>query len=657
MARKRGLLIAPEFPADSFWSYKHVVKYVRRKAAFPPLGLLTFAAQLPQDDWDLELVDLNVDKPRAKKLHSKIQEADAVFVGAMNIQRDSLVELFEKSARGTNTPWVLGGPMASTYRDTILQPRTESDYILHEGLDYLVWGESQPWIDDLLRRLEEQPQHDSAPPKLLIPERILNEPEGSRKYLLDRTIFKPLDSLPVPRWDLIEAGDYRSMMIQTTAGCRFRCNFCDIVQFNGGFARAKNKAAVKKELQAIYDLSFQGGVFTVDDNFVSEPAAMEAILEGMIEFQRENNYPFNFFTQASVDLGKESLDYLMRLMRQAGFTAVFLGIESPDPATLRGMNKIQNVKNAPQETVRKLQQHGIEVYAGFIYGIDGDTRQTANLIVDFVKDNGIFSSMTGKLTPLPHTPLYVDLKEQGRLVEGDDSTNNLDESLQFLPDMGREHLQEGFRDILNGLFNRQALYDRAWSVLDRVDMHIFRESTIGLDEKLSVVRSFINQGLRGRGLLDRDYFGLLKHALQLDKKVGRTLRNEVRELTLFWEHIASSAKSHIELDEQTVQRFDRMVDYAHEALVRYGTDKGLGEVRDFVRGVQESLTKGHIALENAREVYEQAVHYLEKKTEMSRFPGFHLAKAFELCIVGSHYRTVVQNVLSRGDAEGLSAPV
>ena len=613
MTRKKGLLFAPEFPVDSFLSYKHVIKYVRRKAAFPPLGLLTFAAQLPQNEWDLELVDLNVCRPSTKKLRRQVQEADAIFVGAMNIQRESLVELFKKVGE-TDTPWVLGGPMASTYRDTILHPRTESDRVLHEGLDFLVWGESPPRIEELVGLLEEHPRHSSGAPRLLIPERVASEPEGSRKYLRDESIFKPLENLPAPRWDLLDVEDYRALMIQTTAGCRFRCSFCDIVQFNGGFARAKNKVAVKKELQAIFDTGFRGGVFTVDDNFVSEPAAMEGILEGMIEFQREHNYPFCFLTQASVDLGKESLDYLVSLMRQAGFYAVFLGIESPDPESLKGMNKIQNIKTKPQETVRKLQQHGIEVYAGFIYGIDGDTRQTANLIVDFVKDNGIFSSVTGKLTPMPHTPLYMDLKEQGRLIEGGDSANNMDESLQFMPQMGIENLQDGFRYILSELFNHQALYERARAVLERVDMHIFREKRVGFDEKLCVVHSVLTQGLKGvNGFLDRDYFGLLRYALHLDREGLRALRRETEEMAQLWDRVTSSARSHIELDQQKARGFAQMIDYAHEALVRYGTDKRLEEIREFVQAARDSLEQGQITLEHAREVYDRTMHYLEVK--------------------------------------------
>ena len=651
MTRKKGLLIAPAFPADSFWSYKYVIKYVGRKTTFPPLGLVTFAALMPQDEWEFELVDLNVNQPSAGKLHRQIQEADAVFVSAMNIQRPSIVELLEGPARETDTPWVLGGPMASTYRDTILEPENETDRILHDGLDYLVWGEAGLWIDDLNRTLEEHPEHSDTTPRLFIPERVRSEPSGSRRYLQDNEIFKPLSNMPVPRWDLLNIKDYRSMMIQTTAGCRFRCNFCDIVQFNGGFARAKDKATVMRELQAIYDTGFRGGVFTVDDNFVSEPADMEHILEGMIEFQRQYNYPFHLFTQASIDLGKESLAHLIPLMRQAGFTAVFLGIESPDPEALMSMNKIQNVKTSPQQTVSVLQQHGIEVYGGFIYGADSDTLQTADLIVDFIKGNSIFSSMTGKLTPMPHTPLYVELKEQGRLLDGGDASNNIDDSLQYRPLMGFENLQEGFRHILTSLFSRQALYERARGVLEQVDTHIFRARSIAPNEGLAAFRHFVVQGLKGYGgFFDREYLKLLKDGIHWDRTRLRETRNEARSLAQFWESIASSAKDYIELDAQSAMRFTHMLDYANEALVRYRVDRGLAEIREFVLSVRESLGEGTIALENARSVYERSMDYLDARSKMLRFPGIYLTKAFELAIMGSHYQTVVANVLSRGKA-------
>ena len=658
MRMKKGLLIAPEFPADSFWSFKYVMEYIRRKAPFPPLGLLTFAALMPQDEWEFELVDLNVERLSSQKLRKKIQDSDAVFTGAMNVQRDSLVDLLKGPAQGTDTPWVLGGPLASTYRSSIMDPRNEMDAVLHQGLDYLVWGEASPWIAELNRRLEEAPKHSDESPFLFIPERVLNAPEASRKYLQDRSIFEPFDGLPSPRWDLIEVGHYRALMLQTTAGCRFRCNFCDIIQFNGGFPRAKGGSDVTRELQAIYDTGFRGGVFTVDDNFVSEPKAMEEILDAMTEFQRQHDYPFEFFTQASIDLGKESLAYLVPLMQQAGFATVFLGIENPDPAALRQMNKIQNIKTAPKDTISLLQKHGIEVQAGFIFGADTDTPQTADTIVDFVEKNGVFSAMTGTLTPLPHTPLYVELKEQGRLLEADLACNNVDDTVQFKPVMGLDNMQNGFLHILESLFSPQAMYGRAERLIGRLDAHIFRNSHLDVNHASAALRSFARQSLSGVWTQEqRSYFHLLKRAAQLDRQFLRDIRTEARNLGSYWDKVGTAAKSYIELDGQDAKRFAEMLSYAQDALVRYRPDMGLTEVQDFVQRVREAVAQGVLPRAEAQSVYEAAREYLQTKRALFRFPGSHLVKAFELSIIGIHYGTVVEHVLTKmrsGDALTLS---
>ena len=648
MRVKKGLLIAPEFPADSFWSFKYVMEYIRRKAPFPPLGLLTFAALMPQDEWEFELVDLNVERLPSQKLRRKIQDSDAVFTGAMNVQRDSLVDLLKGPARGTDTPWVLGGPLASTYRSSIMDPRNEMDAALHQGLDYLVWGEASPWIAELNRRLEETPQHRAESPFLFIPERVLNAPEASRKYLQDRSIFEPFDGLPSPRWDLIEVGHYRALMLQTTAGCRFRCNFCDIIQFNGGFPRAKGGSDVTRELQAIYDTGFRGGLFTVDDNFVSEPKAMEEILDAMTEFQRQHDYPFEFFTQASIDLGKESLAYLVPLMQQAGFVTVFLGVENPDPAALRQMNKIQNIKTAPKDTISLLQKHGIEVQAGFIFGADTDTPQTADTIVDFVEKNGVFSAMTGTLTPLPHTPLYVELKEQGRLLEADLACNNVDDTVQFKPMMGLDNMQRGFLHILESLFSPQAMYGRAERLIGRLDAHIFTSSHPDRGHLSAALRSFARQSLSGVWTQEqRSYLHLLKRAVQLDKQFLRDIRAEARNLGSYWDKVGVAAKNYIELDGQDAKRFAEMLSYAQGALVRCRPDMGLTEVQDFVQRVREAVAQGVLPRAEAQSVYEAAREYLQAKRALFQFPGSHLVKAFELSIVGIHYGTVVDHVLTK----------
>ncbi|PYP61676.1 MAG: B12-binding domain-containing radical SAM protein, partial [Gemmatimonadetes bacterium] len=216
--------------------------------------------------------------------------------------------------------------------------------------------------------------------------------------------------MPPPRWDLIDVRDYRAMMMQTTVGCRFRCDFCDIIQFNGGFTRPKTLASVGNELAALLALGYRGGIFTVDDNFVGNPEAIESILHVMIDFQRAHDYPFSFYTQASLDLGSAKLAHLLPLMKEAGFSEVFLGIENPDPAALQGMNKKQNLKVDIAETVATIQHAGIEVMAGFIFGSDEDTIDTATAISAFATGVAIPTAMTGMLTPIPHTPLGERLR-------------------------------------------------------------------------------------------------------------------------------------------------------------------------------------------------------------------------------------------------------
>src|SRR5262245_35131656 len=185
-----GLLLYPEFPASSFWSYRHIMPMVGAKAAFPPLGLLTFAALMPPH-WSFELLDLNVEQPGDDELRARIAAADAVFVGAMSVQKRSLVSVLDGAARALATPWVPGGPYPSSYRDHILAPATRSDEALRRGLDILVWGEGGQWVETIDHLLQgERRRHSDESPVLLIPPGIAAQEPGSRKALNDRTIFK-----------------------------------------------------------------------------------------------------------------------------------------------------------------------------------------------------------------------------------------------------------------------------------------------------------------------------------------------------------------------------------------------------------------------------------------------------------------------------------
>jgi radical SAM superfamily enzyme YgiQ (UPF0313 family) len=640
--RKRGLLLVPEFPSDSFWSYRYVMRLIGRKAAFPPLGLLTFAGYLPSE-WDLEVVDLNVCSPSQAKLRAKMTEASAVFVSAMSIQKRSLVEILQGPAQGLDVPVVLGGPFASSYRDQILEPRSESDRVLHEGLDALVWGEAYASIDDLLEWLDGRPAHAPAKgPRLFIPRSVADVAPGSRKYLNDRSIFRPLDDVPLPRWDLVRVSDYHSMMVQTTAGCPFRCDFCDIIQFNGGFNRPKSPPTVRRELEAILATGYRGSVFGVDDNFIGTPEATSAILEAIIDFQREHGYPFTFYTQASVNLGTSKHRPLIGKMKQAGFSAVFLGIETPDEDALRGMNKKQNLKVDVPETIAAIQAAGIEVYAGFIFGNDSDVPSTADRIVEFVKRTRIFTAMTGMLTPVPHTPLWERLKSQGRLQPAEYSGNNTDDAVQFIPEgMTPEQMHAGIHDILARLFNPTESYRRALDMLRVVQAHIFSDKRHEMRYVKSALLSFWRQGVRR---LDGAYFELLWQAGRLDRRMRRRARSDARRLRRVLRALRHGGEQRPRVDPR---RMHEWLGHAHDYLVRFRPDTRLEQVRDWVADMQERLSVGSLTVEDARAIYENARRYLKVQVRLHRFPGVTLSRAIEAAIKGLHYEQVMHAVVGK----------
>ena len=615
-----GLLLYPEFPGSSFWSFRHVMRMVGAKAPFPPLGLLTFAALMPSH-WTFELLDLNVEHPTHEAIRDRVAAADAVFVSAMSVQKRSLVELLAGPARGLDTPWVLGGPYPSSYRDHILHPGTESDAILHCGLDGLVWGEGGQWvrgIDDLLRGDRRRHSDDVW---------------RARRGNSARPIFKDLETTPVPRWDLINIADYRAMMIQTTVGCRFRCDFCDIIQFNGGFTRPKTLESVHAELEALHALGYHGGVFTVDDNFVGNPAAIESILHVMIDFQRAHDYPFSFYSQASLDLGSPKLAHLLPLMRQAGFSEVFLGIENPDPAALKGMNKKQNTKVDIAATVGQIQAAGIEVMAGFIFGSDEDTLDTAGAIAAFASEVAIPTAMTGMLTPIPHTPLAERLRAEGRLREAEFSGNNTDDEVQFVPrQMTIAEMQHGYYEILERLFAPGAMFERSRALLERLEPHIFYGGGgVRPAELRAAVRSVWRQGVRRapRG----DYFHLLWTGMQRDAARARAAERALVDLSR---------------RAQTASDLAALVDRAAEAMVRGEPARGLADVAAWARDARVHLADGVATIEESDAIHRWSREYFDRQRRLHRFPGAYLVKAFNLAIKGLHYETVMHGLAHDG---------
>ena len=640
MNNKKAVLLVPEFPFDSFWSYRYILRWIGRKAAFPPLGLITFAAYLPRE-WQLELIDLNTRDVSSRELRAKIAAADVVFVSAMSIQKRSLLHILDV-ARGLSTPFVLGGPFASSYRDQILEPRCASDQQLHDGLDVLVWGEAQSAIAELLDYLAARPRHSTDTPRLLIPAEVKAAAAADNVYLNDRAIFKPLHDVPVPRWDLLRLRDYHSMMIQTTAGCPFRCDFCDIIRFNGGFARPKAPAQVRRELAAILQTGYRGSVFSVDDNFVGAPAAIEAVLDEIIEFQRANDYPFTFFTQASVNLGTPALQHLVGKMKAAAFDAVFLGIENPSADALRAMNKKQNLKVDIADVVATIQRSGIEVYAGFIFGSDTDTPAAADQIVDFATRNRIFSAMTGMLTPVPHTPLHERLAAEGRLKMDEFTGNNTDDNVQFEPRlMSAEQLRQGIDSILLRLFGARAVYARASAMLQAVQPQIFNRGKHQLRYVRAALMSVVRQGVLR---LDRRYFALLWQAVRVDRARKREARRELRSVKASVRQVRALRPGTV---IQTPAAMEHWLTLAHDYVVRFRPDTSLARIDEWKAGIQAQIRAGTLRGEQARVVCTEAVRCLKVRVRQHRFPGLTMARAFDAALKAFHYQRVAAAVVAR----------
>ena len=599
-------------------------------------GLLTFAGYLDPEAWDLELLDLGVTSVSDRELRRRLEAADVVFLSAMSIQKQALVDIL-RVARGLTTPMVLGGPFASSYRDQILHPETRSDRVLHQGLDMLVWGETQAALPELLAWLDTAPAHDDGPPRMIIPRAVAEAEPGSRKYLNDRAIFRPLDT-PLPRWDLARVKAYNSLMLQTTAGCPFRCDFCDIIQFNGGFSRPKTPAAVRRELEAILATGFRGGVFSVDDNFIGSPAATSAILNAMIEFQREHGYPFSFHTQASVNLGTPELAPLLEKMKLAGFEAVFLGIENPDEDALRRMNKKQNLKVDIPAAVTAIQACGIEVYGGFILGGDEDTPSTPQRIVDFVKRTRILTAMTGMLTPVPHTPLYERLRQEGRLRPAEFSGNNTDDAVQFEPaGMAADELKRGIHEILRDLFKPEEAYRRALDMVSAVRPQIFNSRRTRVGELRAVAVSLWRQGVQR---FDGEYFALLYRAWKMDQVLRREARAEKRRLR---RALRNEQLARVLAGERA--RVDALVTLAQDYLVRFRPDAPLAVIGQRAAELRERARTGLLSPDELRDLCENAVACLRVRIRSHRFPGIKFGKAMEAAIKSLHYERVMSGIL------------
>ena len=416
------LLVYPHYP-DTFWSFRHALKFIDRKASFPPLGLLTVAAMLP-GEWEKRLVDMNV-RPLSDQ---DLEWADYVFISAMTIQRKSAQEVIDR-CRQRGVKIVAGGPLFTASHDDFPE------------VDHLVLNEAE----------------------LTLPPFLADLCTGPARHLYSDDRLADLTMTPIPLWSLIEVRNYAAMNIQYGRGCPFDCEFCDITALFGRVPRSKSLKQLLAELESLYLRGWRGAVFFVDDNFIGDKKKLKReVLPAIIDWMEEKERPFYFYTEASIDLADDP--QLMELMVRAGFEEVFIGIETPYEESNAESGKVQNRNRDLLASVKSIQRAGLQVHGGFIVGFDSDPPSIFDKQILFIQESGIVTAMVGLLSAIRGTRLHQRMSREGRLLgEGTGSNTPLD--LNFITRMKTNELLNGYQTILNTIYSPKNYYQRVIRLL------------------------------------------------------------------------------------------------------------------------------------------------------------------------------------------------
>jgi radical SAM superfamily enzyme YgiQ (UPF0313 family) len=415
------LLIYPKFP-ETFWSFTYALKFIRKKSAFPPLGLLTVAALLPEQ-WPKRLVDENIEALRDEDL----AWADMAFVGAMALQRKSAEQIIDRCvAKGLKV--VAGGPLFTAEPEAF------------ERVHHLILDEAE----------------------LTLPAFIADVESGCPQRIYRATGYPDIHTTPVPLWRLIRMNRYASLSIQYSRGCPFNCNFCNITALFGRTPRAKAPQQVIAELDAIYQAGWRGSIFFVDDNFIGNKRSLkEHLLPALISWRKDKKGCV-FFTEASINLADDP--ELMALMAEAGFDSVFIGIETPNEDSLSECCKAHNKNRDLLQDVKKIYRSGLQVMGGFIVGFDSDTPSIFQRQIDFIQKSGIVTAMVGLLQAPPGTRLFERLERQKRIYR-EFSGDNVDGRTNIIPAMGLDRLIDGYRAIMKQIYSPRKYYQRVRCIL------------------------------------------------------------------------------------------------------------------------------------------------------------------------------------------------
>ncbi len=447
------ILIYPEFP-DTFWSFKHALKFIGKRAVLPPLGLLTVASMLPAE-WNVRLVDTNVRELTKEEL----AWADCAFIGAMVVQRESTLRIIAR-CKESGLRVVAGGPLFMNDREQF------------SSVDNFVLNEAEVTLPEFLKDLDRS---------------------NAKRLYLSRS-FADLQLTPMPKWELLDLKQYAGMSIQFSRGCPFQCDFCNVTALLGHRVRTKTSRQIIAELDGLHKLGWRDEVFFVDDNFIGNKEFLKKdLLPAIIEWRKNKEAPL-FITEASINLADDRP--LMKLMVEAGFNKVFLGIETPDEVCLDECSKHQNKNRHLADDVKNIQRMGLEVQAGFIVGFDHDQPTVFQKQMDFIQNSGIVTAMVGILQAPPGTPLYDRLAKEGR-IRGESSGDNVDGTTNIVPMMNFDVLIDGYIKILQYIYAPEPFYRRVRTFL-REYKPPTRRVRFRFSHLLALVRSSFRFGIMSR---------------------------------------------------------------------------------------------------------------------------------------------------------------
>jgi len=420
------LMIFPRFNTNSFWNYRATCELKGARYPAAPLGLITVAALLPRS-WEVRLVNRNTETLG----EADLEWADLVMTGGMLFQQPDTLRIIEM-CRARCTPVVVGGPDVTSAPD------------IYNRANFRVLGEAEEIMKDFVAAWRSGAERG-----------VFHAPMGQTD----------VTKSPTPRFDLLKLEDYLHVGIQFSRGCPFNCEFCDIIELYGRVPRTKTSEQVLAELDALYALGYRGHVDFVDDNLIGNKKALKKFLPDLQRWLNKRRFPFEFTTEASINLADDP--ELLRALAAANFFGIFVGIESSDTDTLVLMRKKQNTRRSLQESIHKIYNAGIVVFAGFIVGFDSENASTADAMIACIEDTAIPVCTVGLLYALPATQLGRRLLREGRLFSGYDGPSPQDEGdqctagLNFETKRSRRDVLADYRAVLEAVYDPTAYFGRA----------------------------------------------------------------------------------------------------------------------------------------------------------------------------------------------------